>query len=216
MKSSQPSSEKAKILAALKSAHDRTLQQQDILRERLELLRKTGTPDYRDRLLDKGGWSWLIEQMRDENYPPTHQDRKKLLDQDWDEIPSRLKLETIEDFDIRASTYFLGEVVEQTQRISAITRFREILGANPDDPLTSQLFHCWERHCVYKQFAEERLAEGTEGDARIKRVLADTMGLLFDHLAGGGTISEAICDVERLLNAAENIAEDTVESSTSY
>jgi hypothetical protein len=56
------------------------------------------------------GWDGIADAMADECWPATHEERKTFLEQNWDEIPSQVQTDQIEDEDIRASTYFLGEV----------------------------------------------------------------------------------------------------------
>ncbi len=87
-----------------------------------------GNEDYL-KTLPTMGWDGIAEAMADECWPASHKERKAFLEQDWDEIPSRVQIDKIDDGDIRASTYFLGEVVEQCQRIKAHAKFNEVLGS---------------------------------------------------------------------------------------
>jgi len=114
--------EKQEVVAELKAAHDRTLLEQDVHRDRIAVMEKCGNKDYLQKLPSLG-WAGIAEAMADEQWPATHEERKELLDQRGDEIPSRIQIDQIEDEDIRFHTYFLGEVVEHCHRIKAMAKF---------------------------------------------------------------------------------------------
>ena len=174
--------EKNKKIAALKVANDNTLVEQDFHRERIETMGKIGNKNYYKEL-PSIGWDGVSSAMQDECSPPCSQERKKYLDQNWDEIPTRLQLENIEDTDIRSHTYFLGEVVEHTQRIKSIAKFLEVLNASPDDRFCDLLYTYWVKHNVCTQLANEQLEIGNEKKAATMKVSANVMAKVFGILA---------------------------------
>ena len=136
--------EKQQIEAALKAATDNTLKEQNIHRDRIEVMEERGNNDYLTKPIFIN-WNNINESMADECWPANHQDRKKLLKQNWDEMPSRILIDQIEDKDIAGRVYFLNEVVEHCHRIKALAKFIEVLNANGNrkfpmfDQLTAQL-----------------------------------------------------------------------------
>jgi len=181
--------EKDKIIAALKVANDNTLIEQDFHRERIDIMEKIGNKNYYKEL-PSIGWNGVSSAMQDECSPPCSQERKKYLDQNWNEIPTRLQLEKIEDTDIRIHTYFLGEVVEHTQRIRSIAKFLEVLNASPDDGFCNFLYNYWVKHNVCTQLANEQLEMGNEEKAAKMKVNANVMGKVFDIFAESPGFSE--------------------------
>lgn len=100
--------DKQKIEAALITAYDDTLKEQEFHLERVAALEKLGNKDYLKNLFFLGA-EGLIRAMADEYSPATYQDRQQLLKQNWNEIPSYLRIQQIEDKDIRNRTFFWGK-----------------------------------------------------------------------------------------------------------
>ena len=72
------------------------------------------------------------------------------------EIPSRLKINKIQDEDIRFKTYFLNEVAEQAERIKATAVFCEEIKPNDDNKQAGFILYLWERQSILTQLAAAR------------------------------------------------------------
>ena len=183
--------EKQKIEASLKIAYDNTIKEQDFYGDRITVMEEVGNKDYLKKL-PSTGWDGIAEAMANECWPADYEDREKYLGQNWEEVPSRILIDQIEDKDIRCSTYFLGEVVEQCHRIKAIAKFFEFLGANPDDPFAGMLFGFWVKYSVLFQLATEQLEAGGQKKAESLREVAEATAEVVGLFCEDPEISEKI------------------------
>jgi len=151
--------EKAQILHAIKIADDNALKEQDVHRDRIKAMETIGNKDYLKKLPSMK-WKGIAKLMAGECSPPCHQDREKYLGEEFDEAPSRIQLDKVEDSDIRASTYFLGEVTDHCKRIKVMAKFLEVLNAERDDEYAGLLFSFWVKHSVVSQLAKDRQEAG--------------------------------------------------------
>ena len=174
--------EKERIKAALDTAYENTLKEQDVHSERIDAMEKIGNMDYFD-VLPSLGWVGIAAQMSEECSPADGQDRKRFLDQDWSEVPSRVRIDRIEDKVIMSGTYFLGRVVEHCYRIKSWAKFLEILGASPEDWFANYLYRFWERHNILSQLADEQEEVGNMEKADRLRVGAAFTLVFFDKIA---------------------------------
>ena len=173
--------EKKEILATLDAAYQNTLDEQDVHRDRITVMKDAENEDYL-KTLPSMTWKGVAKMMSDECWPATHKEREDFLGQNWDEIPSRLQIDQIEDSDIRSRTYFLGEVVEQCHRIKAHAKFLEILGSPPKDLFANQLFRIWTMHTYFSQFANEQFDSGDDEKGLEMLQLAEVMGGNFRYI----------------------------------
>lgn len=77
----------------------------------------------------EGGWASILKVMEDCEFPPPPGHRKDFLHVEMNEELNRLKLQKIEDEEIRHATYFLNEIVEHTQRLRSMAMFYERVGS---------------------------------------------------------------------------------------
>lgn len=148
-------SDKEEICSALDIAYEKVLAEQDFHRERIEAVSNVSDHDLRVELAELGG-DGIAKVMENEHWPATHQDRKKHLQQSWDEIPSRIRIDKIQDEDIRHQTYFLNEVAEHRDRIRAMAVFSEAVGSRLDHKLVYLIFHFWAECKICSQLAQEQ------------------------------------------------------------
>lgn len=138
-------SEKEQISHALDIAYEKVLAEQDVYRDRIEAVIGVSDDEVNAKLAELGG-AGILEIMKDESNPPCSQDRQKILNQSWKEIPSRLRIDTIEDKDIGCQAYFLNEVAEHRDRIKEIAVFCEALCINRDNKQADLVFYFWTRY----------------------------------------------------------------------
>lgn len=138
-----------------------------------------GNKDYL-KTLPAMKWKGVAKLMADECYPPCHQDRDKYFGQEFDQYPSRIQLDQIEDSDIRASTYFLGEVADHCERIKAYAKFLEVLTAHPEDRYARFLFDIWEKHSIVSILADEQRDIGNLENEQEMKEEAKSTAELFD------------------------------------
>ena len=148
-------SDKEQICAALDIAHQKVLDEQDVYRERLDAIIELSESEVWEKL-QRLGEVGIAEVMKDERSPACSQDRQKYLEQSWEEIPSRLQIEQIEDKDVQIQTYFLNEVAEHRDRIKAVTVFCEAIRPSKGDLIANMIFHFWEDQYIFTQLAEEQ------------------------------------------------------------
>jgi len=176
---------KEQICAALDVAYEKVLVEQDVYRERLDGIEVVSEDKVIENLA-KLGWEDIAEIMKNERYPACCQDRTELLDQQWDEIPPRIRIEQIEDKDIRCQTYFLNEVAEQRDRIRAMAVFFETIGVSHNSRSSSTIiFNLWTRRSIYLQLSNE-LVGLNEEESNSMRSLAEAMEEVIDILARNG------------------------------
>lgn len=145
---------KEKMLNALKEATEATIQEQDVYRNIIDKNEKTGLMDHHPGLC-KGGWKEVLSVMGDCRFPPYDEERNRFLNLGHDQSLHYIKLQEIEDFDIRAMTYFLNRTIEQTQRLHAMAMFCKRLGHLRG---RGNIFGGWARRSaigILKQEAEE-------------------------------------------------------------
>ncbi len=183
--------EKAQILHAIKIADDNALKEQDMHRDRIKAMETIGNKDYLKKPPSMK-WKGVAKLMSDECWPATYKEREDFLGQNWDEIPSRLQIDQIEDSDIRSRTYFLGEVIEQCQRIKAHAKFNEILGSHPRDPFANLLYGIWTMHSFCTQFSKEQFDTGNDEKGQEMLQLAEVMGEFFELLTKDSEIPEGL------------------------
>ena len=148
-------SEKEQIIHALDLAYEKVLAEQDVYRDSIEAVIGVSDDEVNAKLVELGG-AGILEIMKDERNPPCSQERQDILNQSWDEVPSRIRIDTIEDKDIRSQTYFLNEVAEHRDRIKAIAVFCEALCINRDNKHAGLVFRFWTQYSVYHLLAEEQ------------------------------------------------------------
>lgn len=167
------------IIDALKGAYDDTLIIQDRYCERIEHMESVGTSDFEQRLKELG-WKGVLKAMSSVTWNPTDQDRKKYLNQEWDQTPMHYRLEKIEDFDIQFHTYMLNCVVQHAFHLHAIAMFHETLGSNPDDDFANMLMNFWVCYTLSNHFIEEiKDKSGNEDLLKRLETLAELSELLF-------------------------------------
>jgi len=175
--------EQQQVLAILKGAINNSRKEQDAYIGRIAALKVKGNSDYLKKLSSMG-WNGIAEAMADERYPAK--------DQDYDENPNSIKVDLIENFDIRCSTNFLNEIVEHTCRIKSRARFVELLCAQPEDPYASMLYGFWVKHNVYSQLALEQTEEGNTNKADTLMQVANAWSGAFEVFAICPKLSEII------------------------
>jgi len=171
-----------RILTALKYAYNDTIEKQNICRDRLDVMEQFGNKAYLKNL-PFIRWDCISKDMADECWPATHQDRQKHLNQNFDEIPSYIQIQRIEDDEIRSRTYFLGEVVDHYHRIKSMAKFYEIFCSSPKDQIANMFLGLWIKHNVGSQLANEQLESGNQQESDSMLLLADTARNYFDFLA---------------------------------
>ncbi len=170
------------IVAALKDAYDDTLKEQDVHRDRIEVMEECGNKDYL-KILPSIGWDGIAKSMAGECWPPSDEERKNLLDQEHDEAPSRIQINQIEDEDIRFHTYFLGEVTDHCKRIKAMAKFYEVLGSHPEDAFANLLCRLWVNQDICIQLANEQQEAGNEEICNDLLQVANAAQEVFDVFA---------------------------------
>ena len=183
--------EKHQIEAALKVAYDNAIKEQDVHCDRATRMESIGNRDYL-KTLPTMGWTGIAKEMAEECWPASHEERKVFLDQSWEEIPSQIQIDKIDDQDIRASTFFLGEVVEHCHRIKSQAKFNEVLGSHPRDPFANQLYRIWTMHSFFTQFTEEQLASGNNEVGNSMLQLAKATEGIFDLFAKDPEMSDKL------------------------
>jgi len=162
MKNSQKKmkSEKKRILEGLDTAYQNVMTEQDLYRKQMASIT---SQDGNVRLkLNQLGVQGVIDLMDGIAWTPTWEDRKKYLNQSWNEIPSQIRIDKIQDKDIGFQVHMLNEVVEHTARIHAMSVFRLGLDAGEKDPYACVVFHYWEEGSVCRQLAAELTAIQTD------------------------------------------------------
>ena len=193
------STEKKAVLASLEAAYQSTLDEQDVHRDRIAVMKDAGNSGYLDKLpLMK--WRGIAKAMIDERSPPCHQDRDSYLGRESVQYPRRIQLDQIEDNEIRFSTYHLGEVVDHCERIKAVAKFCEVLEASPDDKYANLLFNIWEKQSIVSILADEQKEVGNQDREQSMREIAEATEELFD-------IAVKIRELYKILNKSEEKAE---------
>ena len=175
-------SDKEQICAALDIAHQKVLDEQDAYRERLDAIIELSESEVWEKL-QRLGEVGIAEVMKDERSPACSQDRQKYLEQSWDEIPSQLQIDQIEDKDIQIQTYFLNELAEHRDRIKAVTVFCEAIRPSKDNVVANLIYHFWEEQYIYTQLGEEQKGINEEESIRMKE-RAEPMKKCIEALIG--------------------------------
>lgn len=183
--------EKEKIESALILAYENTLKEQDIHRERIEVMKEKGTKDYLEKLPSMG-WKGVNEAMSGECYPACDQDRLEYLNQHCDDDLFYIKVCQIDDEDIRHRTYFLRDVVEHCNRIKSMAKFLEVLEASPTDHYANLLYGYWKRHNILTQLAKERCGVGDKEQEKQMKQRAKTMRKIFEVFAEDTSLASKI------------------------
>ena len=179
-------SEKEQISHALDIAYEKVLAEQDVYRDRIEAVIEVSDDKVNAKLVELGG-AGILEIMKDERHPPSSQERQDILNQSWEEIPSRIRIDTIEDKDIGCQTYFLNEVAEHRDRIKAIAVFCEALCINRDNKHAGLVFRFWTQYSVYHLLAEEQKGVSEEVH-KLMCEMAQAMKEVIDIFARSGGI----------------------------
>jgi len=169
--------EKEKICNALDAAFEKVEIEQDVYRARMDVITDLSDDEVIAKLQKLGG-EGIAEIMKNECYPPTWQNREKHLQQTWEEIPSKLKIDRIQDKDIGFKTHMLNEIVEHTARIRAGTVFCEAIGTKKGNKCAGLIFHFWVEHSVLTQLAEEQKYVDEETSLSLRQYAESIKSLL--------------------------------------
>lgn len=136
--------DKASVIKGIKQAEKLKLREQDAYCAVINSTPETAGSSELDLKLDKiGGFLGIEEYMAGYQCPPSGRDWEDRYQLSWEQIPKRLRLNTIADEDIRRAVYFYSEVAEHTERIKAAAHFCELFGEL--DLVLNVLFRVWAR-----------------------------------------------------------------------
>lgn len=128
----------------IEAQEQRKLAEQDEYREIIERAEAASDADAVRARLRELRWQGLLEVMRGQRFPPSHQDWEHWLGLSWDEIPQRRKLAALEDQELARRIHFYGEIAEHTERIKAMAVFAEAVGITDGPPV----LHFWTQRAV--------------------------------------------------------------------
>lgn len=120
---------KKQILENLHKARAASIEEQNRYRE---IIKKAFDANNESTVREEfweGGWASILKVMEDCEFPPLPGGRKDFLHVEMDGELNRLKLQKIEEEEIRYATCFLNEVVEHTQRLRSMAMFYERVGS---------------------------------------------------------------------------------------
>ncbi|MGW8159961.1 MAG: hypothetical protein ACWGKN_15955 [Desulfoprunum sp.] len=168
------------ILLALSNANEASQKEQDHYRQIIDRALQEGKEGDIAAKVKSSGVEALHRIMKDCVFPPDHEERKSFLDIGDGQTLVGLGLAEVNDMKIRTHLFFLNEVIEQTQRLSAMAKFSERVG--PLKGPGAQVFHFWARWSSVRALQKEATKLGRSAEAEMAGRFGKGLELILGRL----------------------------------